>query len=328
MKIILIFIGFVFIVPITFAQTIEGYVFNKADSSAIQGASVYFDGTSVGVSTNKNGYFKIPAQETTTPLIISSLGYKILISSNYIKRNNSFYLLEETEELDAVVLETDPWSRAKKLDIFRKEFLGKLPGSRKCKIKNEEVLSLSYSPSTETLTAYSHVPLVIINRYLGYKLQYNLQNFLVQYTTGTSGLQITKYVYYEGFSFFKNLRKKTRKKIIKNRKEAYLGSGLHFMRSLKAQLIAEENFRIFKGNYEVLPYSYFKLNEEDELTKISILSEDLSILYNQFDQSGIMAEEDFYIDNFGNHTPPHALMFSGEIGKNRIGQLLPLNYQN
>lgn len=314
--------------PAIIAQsTIEGHVYSASDSSAIEGAAVYFDGTSVGVSTDKSGHFKIPAKGTSSPLVISSLGFKAIVISNYPPEEQKFFLIAETEELDAVVLESDPWSRARKLEIFRKEFLGRLNGSGKCRIKNEEVLSLNYSPSTETLTASATETLVIINRHLGYRIRYNLQDFKVQYSTGTSGLQLTHFVYYEGFSFFENLRKRTRKKIKENREKAYLGSGMHFMRSLVKEQLTEEDFKIFKGSYEVLPYSYFKLSKEKELTKVSILNEDLNILHNQFDQSGIIAEGDFYIDRFGNHSPPQAVMFSGEIAKKRVGQLLPLNYK-
>jgi hypothetical protein len=77
------------------------------------------------------------------------------------------FLEESRETLGEVHLETDPWSRQKKLEIFKREFLGNTPMARQCRIKNEDKIRLRYIPSTETLVAYADEPIKIINKYLG-----------------------------------------------------------------------------------------------------------------------------------------------------------------
>ena len=69
--------------------------------------------------------------------------------------------------------------------------------------------------------------------------------FKVKLKKGSSGLILPFSTYYEGFSFFEPLKKRLSKKIMKNRKLSYLGSSLHFMRSLYKKKLEENNFKIF-----------------------------------------------------------------------------------
>jgi hypothetical protein len=82
---------------------LTGYVYSEIDSTALTGASVYFDGTSTGVSTTDKGYFRISLEDgTTSPLVVSSLGYETI----FIPRNSQLasqpvriYLKESEESL-------------------------------------------------------------------------------------------------------------------------------------------------------------------------------------------------------------------------------------
>lgn len=312
-------------------EFLQGNIYSAKDSTAIVGASVYFDGTNIGVSSNADGSFKIRKEiGTTATLIISSLGYQTT-AINSINgpetANLKIYLAESTESLGEVFLETDPWTRKKKLGIFRREFLGKTPEALQCKIKNEEVLKLVYVPSKDILLAFADEPLEVVNRHLGYEVNYNLENFRVEFATGDSGLYYTSLVYYEGYSFFQELRNKPRKKHLKNRSKTFRGSSLHFMRSLSAQQLSENEFKIFHKKFEVPPYQFFSFNKVNALTEINILTDELSILFNDFHQSMIMAKGTFYIDQWGNHTPPVNVIFGGDMGEGRFAKTLPLNYQ-
>lgn len=307
---------------------IEGRVVSTNDSLPIPGASVYFDGTSIGVSSGDEGLFSINTKsKISSPLIIAALGYKTHILPNVMAKPNIgiIYLEETKESLGEVHLETDPWSRQKKLEIFRREFLGNDRAALQCRIKNEEAIDLRYIPSTQTLIAFSDEPLKIINRYLGYEITYNLTDFKVDFSTA-SGLRLTTMVYYEGYSFFKELRKKPSARLLKNREKAFRGSSLHFMRSLASQQLVENNFRIFFKSYEVLPYSYFRINQGNDLVEVELLGEKIILVYEPLVQSTIQAEGKFYIDRYGNYTPPQNVLFSGEMSKSRVSQMLPLNY--
>lgn len=322
---------FIMYASISFSQDfIQGVVYSASDSTALIGASVYFDGTSIGVSTNIDGEFKIRGEGTTSPLVISMIGHQTLIVPDYADYNGKLppiYLQESQERLGEVHLETDPWTRKKKLGVFRREFLGNNAAALKCNIENEDALHLRYIPSQEVMVAYASEPLIITNRHLDYEVTYNLTDFRVEFSTGTSGLQFTHLVYYEGLSFFKELRKSTPKRIFKNRNKAYTGSTLHFMRSLASKKLHQNNFRIFHKRLEVPPYDLFNLETIDNLVQVELLSEKLTILHRDLDQSSMETSGKFYIDPLGNHTPPQNVIFSGEISRKRMAEMLPMDYQ-
>lgn len=325
----LIVISLLFSGNYVYGQTkLSGQVLSLGDSLPVTGASVYFDGTSIGVSTRDDGTFQIVANSAiTSVLIIQALGYKTVFVPNPGDSRDlgKIFLHETTESLDVVHLETDPWNRQKKLEIFRREFLGNDKAALQCRIKNEEVIKLRYIPSTQTLVAYADAPLKILNRSLGYEVTYNLTEFKAEFST-SGGLRLTSMVYYEGFSLFEDLRKKPSKRHIKNREAAFKGSSLHFMRSLASQELMENGFRIFHKGFEVPPYGHFKIKDHGELSEIEILQQKLIVVYEPLVQSAIQAEGKFFIDVYGNYTPPQKVFFSGEMSKARTANLLPLNY--
>lgn len=310
-------------------EHLTGYVFDAEDSTALAAVSVYFDGTSIGTATDSNGFFSIEKVSVQTPLVVRLLGYESLLL-NVSKASGEIgpvFLKQKSEELDEVVVEPDPWSRKKKLSIFKREFFGPTSAAAKCRIKNEDALRLVYSPSTETLTAEAKGPLTIVNRHLGFEVEYNLTDFSVTFSTGTSGFRLTHMVYYEGTSFFKELNARPRKKHLKNREGSYLGSPLHFMRSLAARQLKENNFRIFHERFEVPPYQFFDLHNTGDGIQVQVQTEKLSILYRDLEQSGLQAKGPFLIDSYGNHYPPHFVILSGEMSQTRAAHLLPLDYE-
>lgn len=310
---------------------LNGKVYSAKDSLAIFGASVYFDGTSIGVSTNNEGFYKISFKENNSSLIISSLGYEpAIISANKYKSKNSLpniYLNEKLEGLNTVYLETDPWNRLRKLRIFKREFLGSNKIALFCKILNENSLELRYIPSSKTLVANSNEPLIIENKYLGYILKYNLTDFEVKFEISSNGLILPFSTYYEGFSFFEPLKKRTSKKILKNRTKSYLGSSLHFMRSLYSKNLDENNFKIFYERLQVPTYKYLDVSQNQNMKEVELLAEKIAILYDNLEQSGLITKGKFRIDYLGNHTPPESIILSGDMSKKRISELLPLNYK-
>lgn len=325
---------FLFLIPgcgPTQAQEIlEGTIYSARDSSVVVGASIYYDGTNLGVSSNMDGKFTIKKEEgISAPLVISSLGYQTIALTNYksyINKNLKIFLAESTESLGEVFLETDPWSRKKKLAIFKREFLGNTKESLQCRIMNEDAIQLVYVPSEDILLAFAEAPLKITNRFLGYEVNYNLQNFRIEFSTGESGFRLTQLVFYEGYSYFRELRKNVSKKFLKNRAQTYIGSSLHFMRSLASEELRENGFRIFYNKFEVPPYQYFHIQPKEQLTQIEVLKEELAILFNNLDQSLIVAKGTFIIDQWGNHSPPANVIFGGEMGHSRISKTLPLNF--
>ena len=317
----------------SYSQIISGFVLDKNTNEPLLGTSIYLDGTTIGTTTNNDGYFEL---EINTPqnasLIISFVGYDTQLFS-LTKFNNSkkIYLEESANQLNEVVLGLDIWSREKKMRIFKSEFLGKEKSSLTCKILNEKDIILIYNSTSNTLSAYADKPIIIKNKYLGYELSYNIVAFEVEFIINLQGLRITNEVYYAGTTFFKELKKKPKNKILLNRKKEFHGSLVHFMRSLASKQLNENKFQIYFKSLPTNPYKYFDITTENGQVKAVITTSKLSVLYNNYDQSSIQPisknKNIFYIDSFGNHSPTTNLLFSGVFGLKRISNMLPINYK-
>lgn len=309
---------------------LTGYVYSAVDSSALPGVSVYFDGTSTGVSTTDEGYFSISlTDKTTSKLVVSYIGHETLYIPRHIQQATPsiiVYLKESEESLGEVFLETDPWSRKKKLNIFRNEFLGRSQAALECIIKNEDALKLTYIPSKEIMIASATEPLSIVNQHLGYKVTYELKDFVIEFRTGFLTTRIPHKIFYEGTSFFKELKKNTPVNIHRNREKAYNGSTLEFMRSLAGRTLEENNYSILRNNFEMRPYAPFLLSKENGLTKVQLKLENVNILYRETIQSSLQTFGAFFIDKLGNHMPPQNVVISGKMGQRRFAKTLPLNY--
>ncbi len=309
--------------------TTAGYVLDSFSKEPLEGVSVFFDGTTIGTITNEKGYFEISSQKSlTASLIISYIGFETKVFDGGTSGSlGTILLTEKVVQLDGVIVGPDTWSRQKKIAIFRREFLGKTIAAHECKIQNEDDIRLYYNSEKQKLYAYANEPIRILNKHLGYLISYNLQDFEVGFSISPSGLEFVDFTSYSGVSFFTELKDKPKKKHIKNRGQVYLGSILHFMRSLRIKQLRQEKFKIFKNRFEVAPYTEIKIAYVDKFTQISILAERLDILYNDTEQSSISVKaEGFLIDEYGNHMPPQGVLFGGKMGTQRVANMFPLNY--
>jgi len=57
------------------------------------------------------------------------------------------------------------------------------------------------------------------------------------------------------------------------------------------------------------------------------LKDRFSVIYKNKERSYLDSQASkFYIDSFGNHSPPEAVRFGGDFGKQRMGDSLPLDF--
>ncbi len=224
-----------FSIAILKAQTIQGYVFDTMTEEPIPGVTVYFDGTSIGTTTDLNGYFSLETQhKLSSTLLVSYMGYEtITVANPYDAALFKIYLKETSFNLDEVVLQADPFSRAEKLEVFRRQFLG-YPYKGKCEILNEDAIIVTYNMYTHTLMAMAKEPLQIRNEYLGYDVTYNLIDFKATYNKNTLNAFQLNNVYFSGTSFFEDIST-DKNKYVRRRKSAYLGSSLHLIRTMTLQ---------------------------------------------------------------------------------------------
>lgn len=316
------------------SQNLTGIVLDQKTNGPIESAAIYFDGTSIGTSTNAKGEFKIALEQgVTSPLIVSFLGYQKVMLSTY--DSGKFYRILMTEDLntlDEVVISTDDgMPRAHKLQQFRNEFLGKTENGKSCKILNEKDLQLRYNSKTNKLTVNSKRPVQIRNGNLRYLVTFDIQDFEIEYnwTDLLKNQYGIKSVVYTGTSFYSDLDTINKRKTLKKRDKVYEGSVLHFMRALARKKLEEEGYQIFKGSFIVPTYKYITVTPVENSSDVMVnFSERLIILYDKKRQSIMEVNTDgFSIDQFGNYAPIANALFGGDMGDQRIGDSLPFDYQ-
>jgi hypothetical protein len=122
--------------------------------------------------------------------------------------------------------------------FFLESFIGTTEQSLDCNILNKGVIRFRLSKKENKLKAYASEPLLIENKALGYRIRYQLENFLYDFKN--------RYVLYTGYPFFENLKGSDRKQKAweKKRQETYYGSMMHFMRSVYRNTVIAEGFEV------------------------------------------------------------------------------------
>ncbi|WP_299884778.1 carboxypeptidase-like regulatory domain-containing protein [uncultured Lacinutrix sp.] len=325
----------------SYGQEYFGKILDSKSNEPLEGVSIYFDGTTIGTTTNYLGKFKIETKQSIeASLVVSFLGYKTKVLNKVDLKQEELivYLEVEPMTLAEVVIEEDNWSREKKWKYFKQEFLGKTLASNQCKFLNSKDIRLVYSKSENKLFASSKNPIQIINKSLGYRIDYNLVDFEIVFIGNKNFIRVER-VYYSGTSQFREINeKKIKKKYVKARENVYNGSFLHFMRCIANESLAENKFQLYikpeprsKQFVGISPTAVFKTKKlKTKETEVIINRRGkITIMYKGFSQSGITLEDEettFKIDGYGNYYPIYKLLVSGEFGKNRISSMLPSNY--
>ena len=316
------------------SQEISGIVFNSRSDEPLEGASVYFDNTTIGTTTNSKGEFILEINEfINTSLIISFIGYERVVIQDYYRSDKLEISLDESSNVlaEVTLISKDNWSRELKLKEFRRNYLGETINGLASKILNEEDLILRYNKKKKQLTAYTSAPILIKNVNLEYLIMVDLQHFEVNYSDVNMYGKIldVENVYYFGNNFYKSIEEDPTKSILKKRRDTYFGSPLHFMRAMASGDLKREKYKIYYRSHPVEPGKYITVTPIDDLNnvKVEIKKNKLNILFQDDKQSYIKSNlPEFYIDNFGNHSPPRAIIFGGDLGKQRIADALPLDF--
>lgn len=221
---------------------IKGSVRDMKTGEAIIGASLYIDGSTIGVASNANGEFALTNfPEPPYKLTVSSIGYKTTIFEITKDLSSQIQLRLEPDALmlKEIKVEAIEGGWQKHGAFFLKSFIGYSDFAQKCKLLNpEDLVFIRYDRG---LRVYADAPLRIEHRALGYEITYWLNNF--EYDYGTQAL------FYSGSTLYKDLlpeerSKSKQKRWRENRQTAYNGSLQHFLRALYAGSSEAEGFEI------------------------------------------------------------------------------------
>ena len=308
---------------IAYNQVIKGTVLDQKTHDKIFYASVYFNGSFIGTYSDENGDFALNISHfTSSPLTISALGYYSVTMTDFsTEKPLIIYLIPKAYEIEEVVIKAKPYARerARNLKIFRENFLGTTTNATNCEITNEDDITLIFA--NDTLKAFSSKPILIYNRGLGYKTTYYLDKFWV------SGKRRAFFI--SGNMIFNEdlISDKTKKELYESRrKQAYLGSRMHFFRALWGNDLESAGFTIKNiGNINI-NYKNFII-QTDSLSKHFIYHGMLGIDDNLgLTTSWITFIKDYVSFDKRGYFDPFAISWDGAMSGKRIADWLPYEY--
>ena len=309
---------------IAFGQVIRGKVLDQETRKPIDYASVFFNGTFHGTTTNENGEFELDVTSyNNRPLHISAMGYQNTSLNPLTKKKYYEVVLERAiYEIAEVEVESESLikERARCMRIFKNEFLGRSRNARDCIIMNEAVITFNYHSYRDTLKAIAREPLVILNKALGYQLTYYLDKF--EYDKGHNT------TYFSGninFNLDMATSGQSRKEYEARRKKTYVGSCKHFFSALWLNNLSREGFRVqeIDGIYP-LDYDEYVI-EDTQGKKYFAFHQNLEIAHHYYLSTVSFRDSKVYFGRDG-FFEPEAIVWYGYMSIARIADWLPYEY--
>lgn len=348
-KILLLFLLFG-CMPST-AQTVTGYVYNEANMP-LEGVIAYIDGSTFSATTNAEGFFSITSkQKLPGQLVIRSMGYKAFKIDDPFSYGKPLKIVLQAEsiEMDAVIVEGKTiFSRKQMLNAFREQFLGSSRAGRSCKIENEDDIKLRYNTSNNTLYAEASKPLRITNERLKYVITFDLIAAEIRYRVKTLQPSYITGAFFGGTTLFRDIS--VNGDADRQRKEAYLGSPAHFVKTIINNDWEYQKFKLYHGSFMVNPEKCLRIEDTIGIKKITIIpplpaevqlgggsirkdkpggkKQRFEVLYDKSDQSFFLYNKGvFYANANGLFWPLYELTFGGHMGDLRMGDMLPADYR-
>jgi hypothetical protein len=248
---------------------LTGTVTDDRTGKPLPFANVFINNSTIGVTADENGKYKLPnLQIGTLDIGVSFLGYETIRQSLRFEQpglKSVLFKMKEGSELKGVTIYARKnKKRDRYLKTITRELLGNNPFSKLCKILNPEVLRISMEDNGH-LTAQTTAPLIMENNALGYKIFQDLDDF--DFYEGK--------VYYGGTTRFEILKAKdeTQKKQWRvNQKVAYRGSLKHLLASMVSDSLQEQGFKVF----QVIPDSLRRFNSVRSPYGVNLLSNNLN----------------------------------------------------
>ncbi|WP_158448947.1 carboxypeptidase-like regulatory domain-containing protein [Nonlabens marinus] len=344
-RLVILLIGLMGGIASAQSTKISGIVVDATTAEPLMGVAVYISGTSTGVVTGPDGTYNIiysPAYNA--PLVFAFLGYEKIQIENPIDMDLSrVKMTEQTNTLEAVVIDPDPWDRATKEELFLNYFVGKR-SREDATVLNLKDVKLRFNPSLKQLIAFASNPILLKNEELGYLITYDLAEFEVNFKFIPNSTDIEKvfrlehardrYIaensFVSGTSFYREFpgKKPTERQRERRRKKAFSKSHLRLFRSIISEQLNEANFELFYDGFKVKPEDHIRVRREsDEVYQVTFRNLKYSIRDRDGNQTDMYLSSNYmYIDRYGNNLSPRELMLSGYIPELGVGGMMPMDY--
>lgn len=318
------------------AQQVSGRVTDE-NKNPMEGVNVFFDGSSIGTQTKKDGTFLLKVTTILpVPLVFRMMGYKSQqIANPFSNTTINIQLQPSNIQLNEIIVKKFPFTRAQMMAVFINQFLGTTTAGKKCKILNPDAIDFDFDFSQHRLLASASEPLKIENPYLGYLLYFDLQDFFVQFYSNKCNNDNVNASLYLGTSQF--VLQNNSATIQKNRKKVFYGSANEFFKCMVNGSWSKKSFLLFDGSWMINPETCFEIIQTNDVYEVKIICKNnntdptfkrsFNILYQKKEQSRVtFLQEQFVVDVFGNTNLANKFEVSGAIASQRLGDLLPLDY--
>lgn len=219
---------------------LSGVVLDSLTRQPLPFSTVFLANTTLGVTTDEAGRFvfeRVPPGSYEA--VASFLGYhlrRLPVVVATTAQQLTFRLPPTATALDEVVVRATPNNP----DDYRKfveSFLGTTSFSRQCRIRDPEAVRVRYDPHANELHATCQDYVTVENQALGYRIRYYGLDFRLNF-----GQQ---WVAFYGWPIMEDLPtqlERRRRRWQENRRQAYVGSLTHFLRSVYDNRVVEEGF--------------------------------------------------------------------------------------
>jgi CarboxypepD_reg-like domain len=222
---------------------VRGIVTDEKSGQPLAGASVFCQNTTTGAVCANDGSFFLRLADGGYDMVVSYTGYetKLIRIGNTDKGldSMSITLKEEDKTMTEVVVTgsaevKDGW--AKYGHFFLDNFIGTTPNAAQCTLENKEALRFFFYKTKNKLRVKAKENLVITNNALGYKIKYQLDSFVYEYSTNTGS--------FTGYPLFEELPGTAQQQEDWKQRRAYTyaGSRLHFMRCWYDSTLTENGY--------------------------------------------------------------------------------------
>jgi uncharacterized phage-like protein YoqJ len=310
----------------------------------IPGVNIYLEGTTLGTQTDSLGRFQLRNIPFGRYKIVASMvGYTPFIDFLDVDKqakNLAIRLAEDTKTLDEIrVVATRDKVWEKHMKTFERIFLGESYNKKLVKIRNRE--AVDFMQTDELLVATASSPLVIENQTLGYTITYELDRLEVS-------KRLTSFRGLARFELNQPVDKKQAEKWEENRKDAYLGSLSHFLKSMMEGRLEDAGFQAGRRGYfydvstnrhfPFAPFQYIKRIKDTELFLLDI-SNAIELVYSKkrvtrpvfmdapYPYTILVPKGLVVFNAMGNLQDPFSLELRGEMGRVGMAELLPMDYE-
>lgn len=256
----------VFLLQTTTAQTLTGTVTDAETSEPLPFTSVYLSNTTYATDSDTAGTYTlagIPAGRYT--LAVRVVGYTPYYQTVTLQKDINTRIDvklkadgRELAEVKVTAKRDKAWE--KRYETFTKVFFGESQAAQLCKLINPWVVELEEDGNT--LTAKSDQIIEIENRYLGYKVLYDLRSF--RYNGDET--------FYSGLTSFQPLIAANPAEVAQwkaNREKAFFGSETHLFKNLAERKVAEAGYEAFVDKPGADPHNRSAFFYQDQVKKLT-----------------------------------------------------------